>query len=813
MQPKNVACPPSPSSSEEQEGTTEPAKKAARKEQNQPPVRGMIPPPPPPAPTPQTIWERMRIQREDMCRTTNGGNLNYQNPLTTLPSQTTQLHNFCTGARTTRSRTTDLTTYQTIAYDRFGRVLPPSLLQRLTSIQPVDLDACADDINHIFTPMHSPCHPPGIQPRYLTIAQDTHDHMISALQDSQGFLMHPNYNNDRSAQQTDKLPTLTSWAAQLRTALEHFHKTGQKKQGWFVYPASDPSLPAALHLLCDHRAVTQHLLPFVTHTLIFRNVHFLAPSPSPTNPFGLQEIKLPFAKPIVALLLNTETKWGEHIHFEDVNLAPPSVLSRVMEEHRLTPPPTTTLCLDLDTDFLETSSPISFTDLRKILQHFYDNQTDTESVSSSVLPISLMASAQHTFSPLPKWQRVSLSLSPPMAQAILSSLSDPHNAPLHAHILGTTFDKLLEDDQYYVSLTPEGKRNQTLQEVLSTLRCLTSPAAFTDLFPRTSTSAFLRIRQTEDAEGDFLREISRFLFQRCHLNLFHASTRKLVRFSNTTLPLNLPPQSLIYRDPSLPVPADPTATIIQCPRFTPHTTLKLTAALFGEYASLQPISRDDPFNISHATYSLVYKHTASTDLAHHQIVDGLQFSAATPQPTRTQQLLQAAFDSFNPTVDQRIQYCTAHCNTSNALRTISNKDMGIRTDTTRSAPPPPILSDLPKMENPGPGPLHQLLQPIFPDTDLLPFTLKTSKTQLRDRKQLPKAPGLGQLHAVYATHSLTLNVRPEGSASTSTDPPSLTVIPLTLTPLPPHFLQQPLFLSNLPPALDSSAFIYRISST
>jgi hypothetical protein len=171
-------------------------------------------------------------------------------------------------------------------------------------------------------------------------------------------------------------------------------------------------------------------------------------------------------------------------HFEDVDRVPPSVLSRVMEEHKLSPPPTTTRCLELDTDFVETSSPISFTDLCKILQHFYYTQTDIYSISSSILLISLMASAQHTFSPLPKWQRVSLSRSPPMAQVILSSLSDPHNAAIHAHILGTTVENLLEDDQYYVSLTPEGKKNQTLQEVLYTLCCLTSPAAFTELLSK-----------------------------------------------------------------------------------------------------------------------------------------------------------------------------------------------------------------------------------------------------------------------------------------------------------------------------------------
>ena len=618
--------------------------------------------------------------------------IDVQAPLRILPTHPTALYEYIKTQVTPHTRTYNMDTLQDkLAYDKYGRTLPPRLLEHLYSTQPFDLDMTADDLNHVFSPPLAHIYSKNTPQGYLTLAQNTHDNMIEALRSAQmGFILHPNYNNNRLMQKEDHLPTLSSWSNNLRLALEALATNNIHRKGWLIYPASDPHLTAELHLLCDSRAVSQQLLPYAKKCILFKNVRFLKPPdhPSLSDPFALEEMPLPFTQPIVALLVDNSQQWHTHEPAEYIDLAPPSTLHTVLNTLRLSPPTMKTLRLDLDGNHFHLPRPPSLFDIHRVLTSLFQQPNSaTASTTSTQMPVNLLAAAHITFSPLPSYVRLSLPLPETHAHELITAL---RRSPENTHFFCTILEDLLEEDQYFANLTPSIRKTTPLLQVMTLLRSITTPAQFFDLYPRTSSSFFLRIRQTMDLD-DGLRSISRALFTTYNLNLFRSASKELIRFAGR---LTSQTQSLSYRTQQTASQTPPDTTTLICPRSHPQATIMLTAALFGHYHSFstREKSLSDPYNISHHEFTLVYSNPASAILAHKRIVDGIEFKYSSHKAGMLEDYTKRHFSNPTPTDDDIIEHCSSLGASEMLDRLITQQTgslrMGLSSTPSPDAPPP-----------------------------------------------------------------------------------------------------------------------------
>ena len=580
--------------------------------------------------------------------TKSKGVLPLQKAFSTPPPEGSILYQYLESAQASKivSPTFDMKTFGKIGYDVKARGMPLAMTHHLRSHHEWDVELTADDLSHTFRDYYFPPQLKQhytIQPeqgKYATVAHDSLKHMHHYLEESRGFLMHPNYYNNRGGKEKDKekagsepeVQHLTAWAQRLADCLKKM-KGKKPVKGWFVLSTPDPHVQAKNALLLDYRRCLQVLHRHTETILSFQQAHFHEPG-KPENWEGEypqpQPLAKPFTQTILAVLVNSEVNYNPPETIRHIDLNTGETLASCLGSLQEQALEMVTLRIDVSYEVLPKNITLRglYTWLHTALQQHGPILNNGDRLTCPA------TGGSKTSSPLEDYTRFNYATTRPLAEAIIQALM---KLPfLDYKILPLILEDVTNPDYYYVVstrdrvLTPQQLKQNEAQVYYEGISDALPPGA--TIKQRLARNRFSLVVQVDFSEcGDSDMSPERQFSLNCRkdsgLLLFSTKTLQLVGGLNNN-PTSRIPQSHSYRrDPTevYRTPLEERDVLLSVPNHLAYPHVQQLVALAGTYETIEQLSRDDPFQVAHPTYKVTYQHEHSCYLAHCIETEGAHF--------------------------------------------------------------------------------------------------------------------------------------------------------------------------------------------
>jgi hypothetical protein len=438
-----------------------------------------------------------------------------------------------------------------------------------------------------------------------------------------GFLLHPNYWNDRSSGSNE--PTLTDVTSRLAHCLQ---KATTKIRGWVCVSLPDGSATADNFDHFDFRQCTRRLAKFITHARVFSNVCFLEPKPTVEDPLRVVPMKTAFTLKLLCLLVDSTASYPVREKGVDTDLCPTARISNVLSRH-FDEDEGRDQCVRVDIcqEFFGSSNP------KPTVRDFYRfiNEQFTGGIYESGVSIrSTQATyffdgATPVYSPRKGWLRFDYTASPLSLARLMTAVHE-------SHLLGKVIfmykvHEMGDRDYYSQPTRQETTANGgplTYGELASAiLSALPKGCTFAQVIARDAYSLLFAIDASACPAYDGETALAR-RFSENGLLLYNGETRQMVRYSAQWAQ----PQSHSSRETPLDVYRQELSdkeVLALVPRYLSTTTVRYVAALAGDYEEFRPVNRHDPFAVAHRGYIVSYKRLESAGLARHLDLEGIVF--------------------------------------------------------------------------------------------------------------------------------------------------------------------------------------------